>query len=218
MVADDFALCAACWRDTGFIEGLVCESCGVPLPGDDTEATIHCDDCMSIARPWQRGRAVFRYEGAGRRMVLALKHGDRTDLARPAARWLARAGAPLLLPDTILVPVPSHWRRLVSRRYNQAAELVRALALYTGLDTAPDLLVRSRRTPVLDGMGREARFAALSGAIRPHPRRAATGRPVLLIDDVLTSGATLGAAAEAARQAGATRVDVLVLARVAKDR
>ena len=217
MVAEDFALCATCWRDTAFIEGLVCDACGVPLPGDAEDTIVHCDDCLSIARPWERGRAAFRYEGTGRKMVLALKHGDRTDMARPAARWLARAGAPLFHADTPLVPVPAHWRRLIARRYNQAAELVRALAHDTGMEAAPDLLVRRKRTPVLDGLGREARFAALSSAIAPHPRRGAGGRPVVLIDDVLTSGATLGAAAEAARRAGAGRVDVLVLARVAKD-
>ncbi len=218
-VSQDFALCPACWRDAPFLTGLVCDACGVPLPGEDTGTPERCDDCLAIARPWDRGRAVFVYKGAARRMVLALKHGDRLDLARPAARWLARAAAPLLRPDTLIVPVPIHWRRLLSRRFNQSAELARALARDTGHTCVPDLLTRSRATPVLDGLGREARFAALSGTIRPHPGRAAAarGKPVLIVDDVMTSGATLAATAEAARAAGAGRVDMVTLARVAKD-
>lgn len=219
MVADDFALCGACWRETPFIEGLVCDACGVPLPGEDGGTAEHCDDCLAIARPWDRGRAALVYRDLARKMVLALKHGDRTELARPAARWLMRAGAPLTTPETLLVPVPLHWRRLLRRRFNQAAELAKALARAGGQEWAPDALVRTERTPVLDGLGREARFGAVARSIRPHPRRGArmTGRAVLLVDDVMTTGATLAAAAEAARAAGADRVDALVLARVAKD-
>ncbi len=218
-VAQDFALCPACWRDTPFLTGLCCDACGVPLPGEDTGAPELCDDCLAIARPWDRGRAAFAYRGAARRMVLALKHGDRLDLVRPAARWMARAAAPLLRADTLIVPVPIHWRRLLSRRFNQSAELARALSRETGRTCAPDLLVRTRSTPILDGLGREARFAALSDTIRPHSRQgaAAMGRPVLIVDDVMTSGATLAAASEAARAAGAPQVDIVTLARVAKD-
>jgi predicted amidophosphoribosyltransferase len=151
--------------------------------------------------------------------VLALKHGDRTDLARPGARWLRAAGAALLTPGSVLVPVPAHWTRLVRRRYNQAALLAHALARLTGLDWLPDALVRNRRTATLDGLTREQRFAMLGAAIRPHPRRGARlkDRPVVLIDDVMTSGATLAAATEACHAGGATEVSVLVLARVAKD-
>ena len=219
MVAEDFALCGACWRETPFIEGLVCDACGVPLPGEEGGAPEYCDDCLSIARPWGRGRAALVYRDRGRKMVLALKHGDRTEVARPAARWLMRAGLPLLTPETLLVPVPLHWRRLLRRRYNQAAELAKALARAGGQEWVPDALVRTERTPVLDGLGREARFAALGRAIRPHPRQGIRlkDRTVLLVDDVMTSGATLAAAAEAVRGAGAARVDVLVLARVAKE-
>jgi ComF family protein len=173
-----------------------------------------CDDCLALARPWDRGRAALLYEGGGRRLVLRLKHGDRTDLARPAARWLAEAGRDLLVPGTLLVPVPVHWTRLLSRRYNQAAELARALSALSGLETLPDALVRTRRTPVQDGLGVDARFLNTIGAIRAA--RPMTGRSVVLIDDVMTSGATLSAATEACLAAGASRVSVLVLARVAK--
>lgn len=218
-VDSDFGLCGSCWRDTPFIAGLVCDRCGTPLPGEDAGHAEYCDDCLTLARPWDRGRAVMLYRDMGRRLVLAFKHGDRLDLARPAAGWLLRAAAPILLPDMLVAPVPLHWSRLLRRRYNQSAVLSRALARLAGLDHCPDLLVRHRKTPSQEGRDRDARFANLSDAIRAHPRRAAriAGRPVLLIDDVMTSGATLAAAADACLAKGAAAVSVLALARVAKD-
>lgn len=217
-VADDFGLCGACWRDTPFITGLVCDLCGTPLPGESTGA-VHCDACLSIARPWARGRAALRYEANGRRLVLALKHGDRHDVAQPAGKWLARAAAPLLAPHTLLAPVPLHWLRLLSRRFNQSALLARALANETGLVMVPDLLIRSRHTQSLKGLDVTARHATLDGAIRANPRHLSTlrGARLLLIDDVMTSGATLSAATQAAYSAGAADVCILALARVSKD-
>ncbi|MCC7320057.1 MAG: ComF family protein [Rubellimicrobium sp.] len=219
LTGEEFALCGACWRDSHFIGGLTCNQCGVPLPGDDRGEQVLCDDCMTIARPWAQGRAVFLYRDTGRHLVLALKHGDRTDLARSAGVWMAQAAAPLIRPGMIVVPVPLHRWRLLRRRYNQAALLAARLARVAGLPHVPDALLRSRATRPLEGHSREARFAALSDAIRVHPRHAArlAGRPVLLVDDVMTSGATLAAAASAALAAGASEVCVQVLARAAKD-
>ena len=216
---DDFGLCGPCWRDTGFIGGTVCDLCGTPLPGDARDEAVHCDDCLTIARPWTRGRAVFLYSGTGRKLVLQLKHGDRTDLAPSLARWLARTARPLVEPGTILVPVPLHWSRLLARRYNQAALLAQTAAGLLGLAHCPDALLRRRRTAPLDGHGRDARFAALDGTITPQPARRSriAGRPDLLVDDVMTTGATLAAATEALHAAGASQVCAIVLARVAKD-
>lgn len=215
----DFALCGPCWRETPFITGLVCDLCGLPLPGEDLGRVEHCDDCMAIARPWSRGRAALLYRDNGRKLVLALKHGDRPDLARPAARWMAGVAGPLMQPETLVIPVPVHWSRLLRRRYSQSALLAQELARVTGHDWLPDGLVRARKTPMLDGLSRDQRFATLDESIRPHPVRAERlrGRPVLVVDDVMTSGATLGATADAARAAGALSVTVLALARVAKD-
>lgn len=219
LVTTDFGLCGPCWRDTPFITGLVCDLCGMPLAGEDTGTPEHCDDCLTIARPWSQGRAALLYRDNARQMVLALKHGDRLDLARPAAGWLMRVARPLLLPDMLVAPVPLHWLRLLKRRYNQSALLSSALAGLVGLDHCPDLLIRRRSTPSQEGRNRDARFANLSNALTLHPRRAAKveGRHILLIDDVMTSGATLAAAAEACVAGGAKGVSVLVLARVAKD-
>ncbi len=213
------ALCGACWRETPFTGGLVCDVCGLPLVGDDSGQAALCDDCIASPRPWRRGRAALVYRNKARSLVMALKHGDRLDLAKPAARWMARAGEPLIEPGMLAVPVPAHHWRLFRRRYNQAAVLAHALARIAPVTCVPDALVRRRNTRPLDGLTRDQRHLALQDAIVPHPRRGAVlkGRKVLLIDDVLTSGATLGAAAEAARSAGAEDIFVLVLARVAKD-
>ncbi len=129
------------------------------------------------------------------------------------------AAAPLLEPGQVMVPVPAHWSRFLRRRYNQAALLAKELARLTGATYLPDALIRTRRTAVQDGMGLDQRFQNMSHAIAPHPKYggALIGKEVLLIDDVMTSGATLAAAAEATFAAGATRVCVLALARVAKD-
>lgn len=218
LVVQAGGLCGPCWAGTSFLTGLVCDLCGTPLPGDDPGHPAHCDDCLAIARGWDRGRAALAYRDGGRRFVLALKHGDRLDLVPLGAVWLRRAAGPLLRPGQVAVPVPAHWRRLVGRRYNQAAELARALARSTGMRAEMRALVRIRRTRVQEGMSRDERFANMCDAIRPHPRFGdrLRGRDVLLVDDVITSGATLAAAAEAAREAGAAHVAVAALARAVK--
>jgi predicted amidophosphoribosyltransferase len=216
----DFALCGPCWREAGFLMGaLVCDACGVPLPGRDDGAVL-CDDCLRHPRAWARGRAALPYRGTGRDLVLALKHADRTDLARPLGLWMAAAARPLLVPGQVIVPVPLHWTRLLTRKQNQAQLLAREVGRALGLPVLPDALLRRRRTRSLGHEGREARHRALDGAIVPHPRRggALAGRPVLLLDDVMTSGATLTAAAEAAREAGASDIAVIVAARALHER
>ena len=215
----DFGLCGDCWRDTSFIGGLVCDTCGTPLPGQDDGQAVQCDDCMQIARPWSRGRAALLYKDMGRKIVLGIKHADRTELARAAGTWMATAAAPLVQDRTIIVPIPLHWTRLLRRRYNQSALLAQWLGHVLHRPVCPDALLRKTRTKPLEGHSRDARFAALQGAIVPHPGRTAqiSGRPVLLVDDVMTSGATLAAGAEALLAAGATDVCVLLLARVTKD-
>lgn len=151
--------------------------------------------------------------------MMGLKHGDRTDIARPAAQWMARVSQPILQDDMVIAPVPLHWTRLFKRRYNQSALLADGVGRLTGLPVCADLLQRTKRTPMLDGLTAQERAQTLRDVIRVHPRRHSylRDRTVLLIDDVMTSGATLSACSRICLDAGARDVRVLVLARVTKD-
>jgi ComF family protein len=218
LVESDFGLCSACWPDTPFIAGLTCEACGTALPGQSDHIEL-CDDCLETPRPWSQGRAALAYRGKGRRLVLALKHGDRHDIARPAARWMARVTRPILQPDTLIMPVPLHLHRHLRRRFNQAALLAEGLAQELNCDWCPDALQRALPTESLEGKTREERFAILSDSLQVTPAHAdlIRGRAVLIVDDVMTSGATLSAATDACLAGGASTVSISVLARVVKD-
>lgn len=219
LMQSDFGLCGVCWRDTPFIAGTVCEACGIPVLGAPDGVRIECDDCMRRPRPWTAGRASLLYRDKARTLVLRLKHGDRCEIARPAGLWLARAARPLLTEKTLIAPIPLHWTRLMRRRYNQSALMAQELGRVVERPVCPDLLHRRHRTPSLDGKTETERFDILSQAIHILPNRMSQvcDRDVLLVDDVMTSGATFSAAALACRAAGARAVFVLALARVAKD-
>lgn len=217
----DFALCGKCWREAPFITGLICDACGLPLPGEYSNASediAHCDACIMAPRPWAKGRAAFLYEGMARRLVLALKHGDRQELVRPMARWMVQSGRQLCQSDTLIAPVPLHSRRLFSRRFNQSALLANQISQALGLDFCPDLLTRNRATMLQEGMTLKQRFENQKAAFQVTKKWHAQiqSRSVLLIDDVMTSGATLSGCAEVCLAAGAEEVNVLVLARVAR--
>ena len=206
-------LCPACWRGVDFIAPPLCAVCGFPFAHDEGEAAL-CGACAAVAPPFARARSVFRYGGAGRALVLAFKHGDRTDAAPALAAWLARAGPEMVAAADAIAPVPLHRRRLFARRYNQAALLAGALGRLAGRPVIADLLARTRPTPSQGGLSRRARFLNVRGAFAVRPRHRIAGARVLLIDDVMTTGATAAACARALTRAGARRVDVLTLARV----
>jgi len=218
LVAEEGMLCPACWREMPFIDGLCCDACGLPLPGTDPGTPVHCDECLTLARPWEQGRAALLYGDKARKLLLGLKYYDRLDHVPAAARWMARAARPLLRPGMLVAPIPLHWTRFLKRRYNQAAELSRALARMHGLDHCPDLLRRTRATGTQDGRGRLGRFSNMQDAFAPHPRQGPRlgGRDILLVDDVMTAGATFAAAAECCLAHGAASVRVVALARVAR--
>jgi predicted amidophosphoribosyltransferase len=158
------------------------------------------------------------YDGGGRRLVLGLKHADRLDLAPALAEWMVPRAIPLLSDDTLIAPVPVHWRRLFKRRYNQAAVLANALAGMVDRSVCPDLLARVRQTESQDGKGVDARYANVADAfaVTKRHRGKLAGRDVLLVDDVMTSGATLEACTQACLDAGAEQVCVIALARVTR--
>jgi ComF family protein len=210
-------LCPDCFRRTGFVTEPCCDKCGVPFAhAAQGGAGRVCRQCQAHPPPWGRARAALRYDEQTRRLVLPFKYADRTDLAAVLAPMMARAGAALLREADLLVPVPLHRRRLLARGYNQAALLAGALAGPSGLAVLLDALRRIRATAPLGGLGAEARCLTVEGVFAVHRRRAAllAGRRVLLIDDVLTSGATCSACVEVLLAAGVAGVDVLVAARV----
>lgn len=219
MVESDFGLCSECWSQTAFIGGAVCDSCGRPVTAEASENRVVCDACLSDPPPWSRGRSAILYNGAGRSLILAFKHGDRTDIARPAAQWLYQASRPVLADVDVIAPVPLHRLRFLKRRYNQAALLAKNLAALTSVPFCPDLLLRTKGLGGLEGLSAAERVEKLRGAIEPNRRRThlIAGAKVLLVDDVLTSGATLRAATQACLTANAKEVCVATLARVAKD-
>ncbi|MEP5762234.1 MAG: double zinc ribbon domain-containing protein [Litoreibacter sp.] len=218
MVEEHMALCGTCWRDTPFISGLTCSSCGTKLPGEDHGTQELCDDCLTTERPWSQGRAALHYKDNARKIILALKHGDRTEYAKPAGQWVANLW-PEIDKNTLVIPVPLHWLRYVRRRYNQSGLIAQFVARNLDLSFHPDALRRHRVTESMDGKSRTDRFENVAKSIVPHPKygQALRGARVLLVDDVMTSGATLAACTEACVKGGADHVDVAVLARVAKE-
>lgn len=209
--------CADCFALTGFVTEPCCRRCGVPfVHAAQGGAEKLCPLCRDRPPPWGRARAALRYDAQARRIVLPLKYGDRTEHAAALAPLMARAGAALLRDAELLVPVPLHGRRLIQRRYNQAALLAREVARLTAKPVLPDALKRTRVTVSLGDLSAAERARVVDGAFAVRPERAGSvaGRKMLLIDDVLTSGATCAACTRALFAAGASAVDVLVAARV----
>jgi ComF family protein len=215
-VSDAGGLCASCWSAIRFIGPPHCEQCGLPFAFEQGPL---CGECLQRPPAFSRARAVMLYDDPGKTLILRFKHADRIHAAPALARWLARAGGDLLPHSDVLVPVPLHWRRLFQRRYNQSALLAKALSRQTGLPWLPDTLRRVRATASQGGLGARQRRLNVRGAFAvPAALRARiAGKRALLIDDVLTTGATLDAAARALRRAGAADVFALALARVSKE-
>jgi ComF family protein len=212
------ALCASCWQGFSFVAPPQCACCGDPFAEHLGEDAL-CAACLARRPLFRRARAALAYDTQSRRLVLPFKHGDRTDIARACGGWMARAGAELLAEADLIAPVPLHWRRLLVRRYNQAQLLARALARgETGARLAPDLLRRRRWTGSQAGLRARERRRNVREAFDIHPHWAAevAGKAVLLVDDVLTTGATAEACARVLQRGGARHVDVLTLARVVR--
>jgi ComF family protein len=225
-IAGTARLCGGCWQGLSFLAPPWCRRCGYPLPESAAAAPL-CAVCAASPPVFDRARAALRYDDGARGMILRFKHADRTDIARTFGQLLLRAGTELVAGDPVIAPVPLHRWRLLRRGYNQAGLLAHALARELRLPARrgearliPDLLQRVRATASQQGLGAEQRqLNVTAAAFRLHPRHrdAIAGRRVLLIDDVLTTGATLGACSRVLRAGGAAAVDILVLARVVQD-
>lgn len=208
-------LSAQAWSRITFLDDPVCDGCGAAMPFD-SGAVERCPLCLARPRAFGRARAACVYDEHSRDLILKLKHADRTDLSGLFSRWLSRAAAPLLEDADAIAPVPMHPGRLLRRRYNQAAEIARPLARASGVAYLPDALVRQRDTVSQGGKSASGRRRNVAAAFAvPEARRhRVIGRKIVLVDDVLTTGATAEGCARALLAAGAAEVTLAVVARV----
>lgn len=209
-------VCASCYAGLPLVAEPLCVRCGVPVPLIGMlDGQGQCRACREHPPGYDQARAALIYAAQVKSLMLAFKHGDRLDLIDLFVSRMAQAGRTLLARADLLVPVPLHWGRFVRRGHNQAGALAQELALRAGKPCGHAVLERPRPTERLAGFGAAERADRMAEALRVRPRQDARleGRQVLLVDDVLTSGATASAAARALRAAGATRVDVLAAAR-----
>lgn len=215
-VADHAALCPECWGTVRFIERPYCEISGAPFDHDPGAGMIS-PEVIANPPPYEKARAAVLYDGVARKLAQGIKYSDRADLAGMMARWMIRAGREVIDDCDVIVCVPLHRRRLFERRYNQSAELARAIADLSGKPFAPGGLRRVRATRQQVGLGLKARQDNVRGAFSVPVSHSAriSGRRVLLVDDVLTTGSTVTAATRALVRSGAERVSVLTFARVA---
>ncbi len=211
----DTEVCGLCWKDITFIEAPLCDVSGIPFPFDPGSGALNAE--VLARRPaYGRARAALRYDEVSGRLISRLKYGDRLEAVPLFAKWMRRAGAELLADADLIVPVPLHRTRLFQRRFNQSAEIARALSRLSDVSCAPELLIRTRATRAQVGLSASARRRNVSGAfaLTPGKGEKVEGKRILLVDDVLTTGATVEACAKRLAAEGALSVDVLTLARV----
>ncbi|WP_367718755.1 ComF family protein [Nitratireductor sp. GISD-1A_MAKvit] len=215
LVTEPGTLCPTCWSSLRFLERPWCPVMGTPFSLDLGDSMLSAQ-AIAEPPPFGRARSAVAYQDIARRLVQGLKFHDRTDLAPWMGKWMLRAGAEILTDADLVIPVPLHRNRFLSRRFNQSAELARAVAELSGLVHAPEALVRVRRTRQQVGLGARERHANVRGAFRV-PEAALPqikARGIVLVDDVYTTGATVAAASRILLRAGAGHVDVLTFARV----
>ena len=209
------ALCPDCWSKLHFIAPPYCERLGIPFAYDPGPGLL---SMQAIADPpaYGRARAAVRYDDIARTLVHAFKYGDRLDLAPTLGGWMAAAGRELLADADAVVAVPLHWRRLWARRFNQSALLAEVIARQSGRPVADTAVDRVKATVQQVGLTRAQRADNIQGAFRVSVagKAAVAGRRLVLVDDVLTTGATVDGCTRALLRAGAANVDVLTFARV----
>ncbi len=208
-------VCSICWSEIDFISDPRCAACGRPFEYDVGPRAL-CGACIAEQPVYGRARSVMRYGERSRGLVIGFKHGDRTERAKTFGDWLVRVGEEILPAADALVPVPLHRMRLLSRRFNQAAMLALVTGRRSGVPVQLRLLVRNRATPSQGGLNAGERRANVRGAfaVRPGQERQVRDRRLVLVDDVMTTGATVSACAQVLLKAGAAAVDVLTLVQV----
>jgi ComF family protein len=218
LIVESGALCPACWSDLDQISAPVCACCGLPFSHDEGPDTI-CGGCLANPPAFDWARAALRYNDLAARLIVGFKHSDKLHHQDAFVRWLERAAGPDVGEVDLICCVPLQRRRLWHRGYNQSALLANALAQRLGKTATPELLVRRRATPPQAGLNRRQRIENLRGAmiIRSGMEDAVPGQRILLVDDVLTTAATVDACAKALKKAGAAHIAVVTLARVVRE-
>ena len=206
------------WRDLVFIADPLCAHCGVPLVFE-TEGNARCVTCLETPHVYYSARAALQYNDISRGLILGFKHGDKTHVIQSFVPWLKQAGTEMLGQADYLIPVPLHPARLIMRRYNQAALIAGALSKSSDIPHLPTAMKRVRATPSQGHLTSDERTKNVQEAfdVSPKYRDMIKGKSIVLIDDVLTTGATVNECAKLLYHHGAGQVDVLTLARVVFD-
>ncbi len=214
LVSSYGTLCQPCWQQVQFITPPFCHACGLPFEYSLGEQAL-CGECILRQPAFAQARAAIRYDNHSSALITRLKYADQTQLASVYGPWLARAGQEIIPRCDVIVPVPLHYWRFVTRRYNQSALLAYALKKQSGLSVIPDALIRTRHTPPQAGLSRRERLDNVKGAFRVNSRKRKhlRGKHILLIDDVMTTNATISYCSKALIDGGAQSVRVLTLAR-----
>lgn len=219
IVAEQGMLSPSAWQSLNFITNPFCDACGLGLEISLPDAKgLLCGSCAAEEKPYRRARSAVVYDEASRQLILAFKHGDQTHLTLTFIPWLKRAGGDFLNEADVILPVPLHWRRLISRRYNQSALLAAHLSQATGTLYQPDILRRVRHTPVQGHLNARDRQANVKRAFALNKGKQifVENKKVVLIDDVFTTGATIEECSKTLYEAGAAQVDALTVARVSR--
>lgn len=210
-------LCTTCWQAMDFSAPPYCAICSHPFPYDTGEGAL-CGLCISTPPPYRKVHTVFHYNEKSKALIHQLKYADKTYMAPYFGQWMARASQASLTDADMLVPVPLHRFRLLRRHYNQAALLARTISRISGVPLYPRLLLRTRHTPSQAGLSSRKRRLNVRGVFKLHPRYATLvkDKHIVLVDDVMTTGATLTACTKALKKAGAREVTIVTLAKTMK--
>lgn len=217
-VSEPQSVCGACWNGIRFLAPPWCVQCGIPFPHALGEG-VRCAACLAKPRAFARLRSAIAYDDGSRDLILGFKHADKLEACPLLVRWMLAVIRDEMRDADVIVPVPLHWKRLVMRKYNQAGLLAHGLGRLSGLPVAPRVLVRRRATESQGTMpSARARLRNVASVFEvPVPARpSVSGRRILLVDDVLTTGATATACAKALLRGGAASVSIVTLARVVR--
>jgi len=219
MIGESGSLCSSCWNALRFIEGPCCPRLGIPFPYDPGPGQVSAA-ALADPPPWHQARSAVAYDDAAKPIVHALKYRDRHESASLMTRLMSRAGAQILAEADLVIPVPLHPLRLWRRRFNQAALIAQRLCVNRPEAFQPLVLRRMRSTRPQVGLDHEARRKNVRGAfvVEERNRIRIAGRRIVLVDDVMTTGATASACTLALQKAGAASIDILTFALVLEPR